>query len=67
MDRVCVVVFFFTAGSHLQCQNVITEALEMRLESRGEVSTITRHVVGGRIVMQSVISESDSLICQVQF
>lgn len=57
----------FTAGSHFQCQNAITEALDMRLETRGEASAITRHVVGGRIVMQSVISEFNSLVCQVHF
>lgn len=59
--------FVVFAGSHFQCQTAISEALEMRLETPGEVSTIARHVVGGHIVTQSLISEFNSLICQVRF
>lgn len=46
--------FFFHAGKSFRCQNVISDALEMRLETWGKVSAITRHVVGGHVVMQSL-------------
>lgn len=51
----------------LQFQNAISEELEKRLKTWGKVSAITRHVVGGRVVMESLISEINSLNCQVHF